>query len=217
MASSNPTVHTAAIAAIELAVNRALELDPQASEKLAALSEYQFRFSCTAPVFDVVVIPGYSGAELYGNYEGDVTSTLRGEASAFSRLLGASDPAGELINGKLELDGDSAPLIELQKIISNLDMDWEAPLVANLGDVVGHQIAQILRSAFEWGKQAGSSLNRQVEEFVHEEARWAPPQLEVEDFFSDITQLGQRVDRLHARMSRLKTRIAALTGAREQR
>jgi ubiquinone biosynthesis protein UbiJ len=196
---------------MELAINRALELDPMARQKLASLNEQQFRLSCTAPELDIVVAPTAAGLSLFGFYEGEVTTTLRGELSDFSRLIGSNDPAGELINGNLELEGDSAPLIELQKIISGLDMDWEAPLVANLGDVAGHQIAQILRGAWVWGKQTGNSLNRQLEEFIHEEARIAPPALEMEDFFSDVTQLGQRVDRLNARLQRLRARIDSLT------
>ena len=34
-----------------------------------------------------------------------------------------------LDDGRIELEGDSAPLIELQRIISALEIDWEAPLV----------------------------------------------------------------------------------------
>jgi ubiquinone biosynthesis protein UbiJ len=44
---------------------------------------------------------------------------------------------------------------------------------------------------------------RQLEEFIHEEARLAPSRLEVEDFYQDVQQLNQRVDRLQARIRQL--------------
>ena len=91
-------------------------------------------------------------------------------------------------------------------------MDWEAPLVDALGDVAGHQLAQLLRHAFAWGKQASTSLTRQLEEFIHEEARLSPPRLEVEDFYRDVQELGLRVDRLQSRTERLRQRLQKLRG-----
>ena len=75
-------------------------------------------------------------------------------------------------------------------------MDWEAPLVDTLGDVAGHQLAQMLRDAFSWGRQASAGLSRQLEEFIHEEARLTPPRLELEDFYRDVQELGLQVERL---------------------
>jgi ubiquinone biosynthesis protein UbiJ len=138
-----------------------------------------------------------------GYWEGEVTAAIRGNASDFADLATATDPTAALINGHLELQGDSAPLIELQKILAGLDMDWEAPLVNAFGDIAGHQLAQALRGLFSWGQQASASFLRQLEEFIHEEARLAPPRLEVEDFYQDVQQLNQRVDRLQARIRQL--------------
>ena len=214
MLAINPTLHTGAVAALESAANRALALDPVAGRKLAELEGHTFKICCTAPRLDVVILPSADGIQLFGQYEGPVTTTIRGEASDFTRLVGATDPAGELINGNLELDGDSAPLIELQKILSSLDMDWEAPLVANLGDVAGHQLARVMQGLFGWGQRAGRSLNRQLEEYIHEEARLAPPRLEIEDFFEDLNQLNQTVDRVAARIQRLQRRVSKLSADR---
>jgi ubiquinone biosynthesis protein UbiJ len=76
-----------------------------------------------------------------------------------------------------------------------------------LGDVAGHQVAAILRDTFTWGKQATRSIARQLKEFIQEEARLSPPHLEVEDFYSDLRELGQRVERLEARAKRLRKEI----------
>ena len=82
--------------------------------------------------------------------------------------------------------------------------------MASLGDVAGHQVAQMLRSAFTWGKQASGSLARQMDEFIHEEARLSPPRLELEDFYRDVQDLGLRVDRLQSRTDRLRQRLQKL-------
>jgi ubiquinone biosynthesis accessory factor UbiJ len=204
----SPTVHTAALAALEAAINRALALAPQTAAGLGELGDVVFRLHCTAPEIDIYLQPRDQGIRLIGHHEGDITTTVKGEASDFAELATAEDPAATLINGKLEIDGDSAVLIELQKLVAELEIDWEAPLVDTLGDVAGHQLAQLLRGAFSWGKQASSSLLRQIEEFIHEEARLSPPRLELEDFYHDIHELNLRVERLQSRTDRLRKRIA---------
>ncbi len=206
----NPTLHTAALAGLEAALNRALQLAPAGREQLAELEGQVFALHCSAPSVDVYLQPQAERVRLMGIYEGEVTTSVRGQASDFAELASSSDAAATLINGNLEIGGDSAPLIRLQQILSQLDVDWEAPLVDTLGDVAGHQLAQMLRGAFSWGRQASDSLLRQLGEYIHEEGRLSPPRLELEDFYSDVAQLNQRVERLQSRIERLGRRLARL-------
>jgi ubiquinone biosynthesis protein UbiJ len=74
--------------------------------------------------------------------------------------------------------------------------------------VAGHQLAQALRGLFQWSREAATSLQRQVAEFVLEEARLSPPRLELEDFYSDVQELELRVERLQSRSERLRRRLA---------
>jgi len=209
MTAINPTLHTAAVAALETAANQALKLDPASLQQLGELRGNIFHVRCLSPELEIFLLPEADKLKLMGYWDGDVTTTIRGTASDFADLAAASDPTAALINGDLELVGDSAPLIELQKILSNLDIDWEAPLVDTLGDVAGHQLAQALRGLFSWGAQASSSLARQLEEFIHEEARLAPSRREVEDFYGDLRQLNQQVDRFQARLKKLQAQVTA--------
>lgn len=206
----NPTLHTAMIGAFEGALNRALQFAPATRNELTALEDNVFALHCTSPELEVYLQPTGEELRLMGIYDGDVTTSVRGEASDFAELITSRDPAATLINGGLELQGDSAPLLELQRILATLDMDWEAPLVDSMGDVAGHQLAQALRQLAGWGSQASSSLIRQLDEFIHEEARLTPPRLELEDFYRDIQELGLKVDRLKSRTDRLRRRLQSL-------
>ena len=206
----NPTLHTGAMAALEAALNRALELAPGGSDALEPLQDKVFALHCTSPSVEVFLQPNAGEIRLMGIYDGPVTTSVTGSASAFTELATSKDPAATLINSELELQGDSAPLLELQAALAQLDMDWEAPLVASLGDVAGHQIADMLRSACSWGQQASKSLSRQLEEFIHEEARLSPPRLELEDFYRDVQELGLRAERLESRSKRLRKRLQEL-------
>jgi ubiquinone biosynthesis accessory factor UbiJ len=213
MRSPDPALITAALALLETAANRALSLDPATARDLGALGGRVYLFECTQPALSVYLEPLRSGRiRLKSVHEGAADCSLRGSAADFLELARAEDPASTLINGKLALHGDSAPLLALQRVIATLDLDWEAPLTRVLGDVPGHQLAQLLRGAFRWSQNARSSLERQLGEFIHEEARLAPPPLELEDFFNDVRQLGMRIERLEARARRLNARLARLQG-----
>ena len=210
MSQADPTVHTAALAALEAALNRALALSPGSLEQLAALEDKVLALHCTTPNIQVYLHPSATGIRLAGVHSGQVDTSVRGEASDFTELASSTDPTATLINGRLELEGDSAPLIELQKILAEVDVDWESPLVDTLGDVAGHQVAEILRRTFSWGRQAHDSLARQLSEFIHEEARLSPPRLELEDFYADVRELAQDVERLESRTEKLRRRLQKL-------
>lgn len=203
----DPTLRTAALAALEAVVNRALALSPHSLVQLEPLHDSLFALHCTTPDFEVYLQPTPEGVRLAGVHEGEITTRVKGEASDFTELATSDDPTATLINGGLELEGDSGPLIELQKVLADLDIDWEAPLVSTLGDVAGHQLAQVLRSGFSFGQRASDSLARQLSEFIHEEARLSPPRLELEDFYADVRELEQRVERLESRTARLRRRL----------
>jgi ubiquinone biosynthesis protein UbiJ len=208
--SLNPTLVTAVLAAMESGLNRALELAPEARGELDSLQDKVFALHCTAPDVDVYLQPRDGALRVMGIYDGPVTTSVRGVASDFAELVTSKDAAATLINGELELEGDSAPLLELRQILAGLEMDWEAPLVAAMGDVAGHQLAQTLRAAYGWSRQASSSLTRQLDEFIHEEARLSPPKLELEDFYQDIQALSLRVERLQSRADRLRKKLQQL-------
>lgn len=206
----DPTLHTAALAALEAGLNRALALDSRSGELLGKLEGCVFSLDCTSPPFQAFLLPTAQGVQLAGHWEDRVTTAVRGEAGDFAELATATDPTAALINGNLTLEGDSAPLIELQKILAGLDLDWEAPLVDSLGDVAGHQLAEGFRGLFSYGRMAHASLERQLEEFIHEEARLSPPRLELEDFYRDVAALAERSERLEAKLARLRARVERL-------
>jgi ubiquinone biosynthesis protein UbiJ len=120
--------------------------------------------------------------------------------------VSSDDPAIALINGDLTIGGDSRLLQQLQRLLGELDIDWEAPIAAVTGDVVGHQIGRSLRGILAWGKTSRASIERQLKEFIIEEARLSPSEAELCDFYDDIRRLQQTIDRVDAKIKRLSRR-----------
>lgn len=197
-----PTLHTAGLTGLEALINQTLKLDPASRQRLARLAGHVFLLHCTAPNIAIYLIPGAEGVSLQGVYPAEADTRLSGTASEFTKLLAADDPASALINGNLQLHGDSQALIELQKIAGDLDIDWEAPLADLFGDVIGHQLGRGLRAGFQWGWQALRNVRRQFDDYLMEESELLAPRWQVENFCNDVDQLALRTERLEARLNK---------------
>lgn len=62
----DPTLHTAALAALEAGLNRALALSPQSLAELGQLQDCVFALHCTAPTLNVYLHTGAEGIRLAG-------------------------------------------------------------------------------------------------------------------------------------------------------
>jgi ubiquinone biosynthesis protein UbiJ len=203
-----PTAQSAAVAALETLINRALMLDPASRARLAALAGQVFHIECTRPALQLFVLPQRDRVQLAARWEGVVSAGLSGSAEDFIELLTSADPATTLINGNLNARGDSRALQRLQAIAGDLDIDWEAPLTRLFGDIVGHQLGRGLRRVHTLFAQAGRSLGRQLRDYVREESDWLAPRWQVETFCAEVVELARRGDRLELRATQLRQQLA---------
>ncbi|MFT5032217.1 MAG: ubiquinone biosynthesis protein UbiJ [Bacteroidia bacterium] len=198
---------TAALGVLESLINRALALDSNTQERLNTLTGHSFKLDCTQPAVCVVLIVGDSQLLLQNGSETPATTTLSGSWDEFAKIAIADDPASALINGNVRVDGDTTRVLELRTILSELDIDWEAPLAKLLGDVAAHQLGKTIRQGNQWAKKAFTAFRRQASEFVREESQWAPHPIEVEDFYRDVEALALHTDKLQARLKKLQQRL----------
>lgn len=193
---------------IEDAGNRLLRLDP---ETLRRLGDLQGRVLCIE--FrdlgrKIYLHPSESGFRLASESDQPAAVTLRGTFATFARLgLGAGT---ETLNaGELDIEGDAALGQRLQRILGSLDLDWEEPLARLFGDPLGHEIGRAARAVFAWHRQAFQTFGLNAAEYFQEEKRLLPVRYEVEAFLNAVDVMRADVDRLAARIQRLKDKFSA--------
>jgi ubiquinone biosynthesis protein UbiJ len=91
----------------------------------------------------------------------------------------------------------------MQRLMKNLDIDWEEMLSQFTGDIIGHQTAQMIRAKFGWAKERATSARRLTGEFLTEELKALPGKPELEDFYRQVDDLRLAVDRAAARVEKL--------------
>ena len=69
---------------------------------------------------------------------------------------------------------------------------------------MAHHLGQAARKAHHFFKYAISSLSRSTTEYLQEEANLLPTKLDITDFASEVRELDRDVERLAARLKKLK-------------
>lgn len=201
----DPMLSTAALASAEKLINAALAYDPASRIALAELSPQVLAVQISAPDFKMFVAPSAEGIALHGHYEGEITTQLQGTLPALLSLI-KSDRLN-LKDSGVQLFGSTHFLAELQKILKNLDIDWEEMLSQVFGDIIGHQSAELIRSKMLWTKDRVNNMQRLTSEFLTEELRILPSAPELNFFNAQVDELTLGVDRAAARIEQLFARL----------
>ena len=200
--------YTALLGLMENTINAALRLDPATLRRLDQLSGRVIAIECTTPQLTVFLRPHSDGFILQGQYEQTPDCLISGSAVALLKLMTADNKTNALLSNQIQISGDLELSQKLQKLLADLDIDWEAKLAQYLGDITAHQIGKQARTLHAWGKSSTNSLLLNIEEYLHEETHDLPSRAELEPFYSEIETLTLTTDRLSARIERLQKTLS---------
>ena len=89
---------------------------------------------------------------------------------------------------------------------ADVDIDWEEHLSRLVGDVVAHEVGGAARAARAFGRRAGRTAEQNLREYLQEEARLLPTRYELKELLDAVDVLRDDVERLAARVERLRRR-----------
>jgi ubiquinone biosynthesis protein UbiJ len=171
------------IAVAEIGGNHLLALDEAALRGCAELQGFCIAFDFTDLDFQLYCHPGSWGLRL-------------------SRGVSTS------MRERVSFHGNIAIAQKMQAILAGLDIDWEEMLARHCGDVLAFQLHQRARKFSDWLRYGADSLLQTSSEYLREEARLSPTQVEFDRFQSELTVLKQDVARAEARLQRLLDKTA---------
>jgi len=194
------------LAAVEGAVNRYLDLDPEGAQGFAPLYGRIIGIEVRGLGVRLTLVPGPDRIQVFGAYDATPDCLIRGAPLALLRMVTSEQKDTEISSGAVEIQGDSTLAHELAKAFAGLDVDWEEQLSRVVGDSIAHPVGEGLRRLGRWGRRSAETLTLDLKEYLEEEARLLPTRYELADFLADVDTLRDDVERLQARIERLARR-----------
>ena len=199
-----------AYAGLEEAINRYIALDPEAQAQIARLYGRVIAFELVGIGQTLYLIPGPSRLQVLAAYEGETDCTLCGTPFALARMGDPRASSDQLFAGEVAISGDTELAHRFGKIMSAIDIDWEEQLSRYSGDIIAHEVGNLIRSTTHWGRRSLQTLGRDLQEYLQEELRLLPVKPEIETFLCDVDRLRDDAERLQARVERLHHNLQAL-------
>jgi len=192
----------------EAAINRLLQLDPDARVRLGELEDkvIRLRLGNVEPI-EIYVLPSASGVQLRETHERPPDVTLSGDIPVFARLTLRRFVPEIVAAGEVQISGDIDLGRRFQHILEKLDVDWEEPAARILGDVAAHQLGNAVRGAARWSRHALWTLGQDAAEYLQEESRLLPLRTRVVAFREAVEIIHVEVDKLEARVTRLQEKV----------
>jgi ubiquinone biosynthesis protein UbiJ len=144
---------------------------------------------------------------VFGAYDAEPDCVLRGSPVGLARIGVVHRKEDSLFSGQVEVEGDAGLAQELGDFLSGIDVDWEEQLSRLTGDPVAHEVGNGARAARRWASRSLDALADDLKEYLQEEGRMLPTRYETERFLDEVDTLRDDVERLAARLQRLRSQL----------
>ena len=198
-----------ALEGAETLINAALTKDPASKQALNKLEGQVFLVESTLPPLTVAIEPTATGIQLHDNWDGNVAVTINGTLIAMAAIAVNAKESISFSGTGVNVSGNLDTLHQLNKIMGDVDIDWEGALAEIIGDIPAHLIAKGIRNSAVIRKDIVTRASSGLVEVAQEEFNLTPSKNEFETIIPDIRQLSADADRLAARVKRLYQKITS--------
>ena len=184
-------------------LNRQVQAQTPARELCAELQDRVFAIRLKDTALAMYLIVGPGEIFLTGEYGDEPDVIVSGSLLSLARLAGRGGDAA-IREGAIDLTGDTLLAQQFQSLLQYGRPDFEEELSGAIGDVAAHTIGEFARSVSRWGKEARSTMQQNVSEYLQEESRTVPSRYETDVFRKQVESLRDDVARFEARLKRME-------------
>lgn len=188
----------------EIGGNRLLGMDPDVLRLCAELQGNIIAIELTDLDKIIYCHPGSWGMRLGLQPPAkEVDATIRGRLLGLVNLSLQQEKLSTSMQEHIEIAGNPKVAQKFQKVLTELNIDWEEELAKYTGDIMAYRIGQGLRKTQRTVKEIVSSLALSGKEYLQEESHSTPTMAEFEQFQQAVTDIRHDVDRLEATINHL--------------
>ncbi len=191
-------------AAVELALNQYFSLDPDAMSRFFLLEGKIIALEIKGIDKIICLFLSADGFLVLSDFDGKADATISGTPIALAKMAMVNNPKHLLFGGEITITGDTHLANQFNRLLIQVDIDWEDVLAQKIGDIAAHKIGNLFRNSQQWFKQSASSFFMDGGEYIQEEVHLSPSNAELRNFIRKVDDVREATDRLKARIDLLK-------------
>lgn len=185
------------------ALNSALALDPESKNRLHKLNgksigiellPFHLQFQCSF---------SENGVTLHNSEILQTDTKLRGTPLQMLGVMLTKENRHRFFAEDILIEGNAEIGQQVINLFDHLQIDWEEQLSKLVGDIPAYHTSRLINKFKNAILDSGKNFCDQLNDYVHEEAKWLPSSEALHDFMSDIDALRMDVDRMEARINAL--------------
>lgn len=149
-------------------------------------------------------VVGENALDIVSNTLDEPDLVITGSLITLAGMAGGSG-VDAIRDGSLDLSGDARLAEQFQRLLLLARPDLEEELSGVLGDPAAYRLGEFARGLGRWGRQARATMGANIREYLQEESRDAPSRYEFERFGTAVNTLRDDVERIEARLNRLRS------------
>jgi len=131
----------------------------------------------------------------------DIDATISGRVMALVNLSLQQEKIATSIKERVEITGNAQVAQQFQKIMAELDIDWEEQIAQITGDVLAVKITRTANSIHNWLSNSFESFVLNSRDYVQHEVHMTPTEFEFTEFKKNISTIRDDVERLEAKLN----------------
>lgn len=192
---------------IELLVNQAIKLDPDAQSRLKSLEGKIIKIILTDLNSDFYIVIEDSLILVKTELDKNPNAELKGSAASFFNLAMNEKGSDSIFKGEVHFAGEIGTAQSFQNFFKQLDIDWEEHLSQYTGDIMAHHMITSGKKVGDWLQKTVNTAKQNFSEYIRFEAKLSPASIELENFYDAIADLKSDAERLKQRIDRLTQKV----------
>lgn len=193
----------ALLSLLSKALNAYFALDPSSSFRLQKLYNKTINLQLLPFPFIFQCLFTQKGVEI-SMPEKKADASIRGTPLALMQALFRKEKRAQFFAEDLTLEGDALVAQAVITLLDEIEIDWGSFLTYLMGEVPSYYSLRLLKVFRSFMSNTHLSFYNDLSDYLHEEIQYFPPKERIEDFLEAVDKVRLDVDRLEARINRLK-------------
>lgn len=189
---------------IECLLNAYLQRDAEMSHRLKQYHDRIIRVHITSFQWIFYITIDQTRIKMLKAFEGPIDASLKSDIFTLTQAALNDKPT---LSQSLELTGDVTLIQAITDIFKAVDVDWEGFVAHYTGDALAHEMGKAVSCFKRFHEKLWDTGKLNLKAYLQEDSNLTVHPYAVEDYCKDVDYFRDAIERLTARLNRIKTYV----------